>query len=208
MTDSDLYTANMIPLGFASAALIFTGPFGTEPFVTTVGMDVTGSPAFSTYKDTANAVFNSYQAEVMPYTSNELTLERVDVSYPAGTGTVSVSSDLAPASGGYSGLQASINNAILVNKITDEPGRRGKGRMFIPGLLGASDTGIDGTLSQAGRDQYQTYITNFVEEVKQDPGSGVAEFVVLHSSPGPIAPAVITSFVVSPKIGSIRRRLR
>lgn len=198
----------MIPLGFCSGALILTGGGGTPPFVTTIGLAATATIGGGTFVSVANELFDAYNDAFMSATSNELTLERCDVTFPAGTGVVSVSSNRDPVAGGSTAVQAPLNVALLINKRTSTPGRNGKGRMFLPGILDARDPHLNGIISPAGVAAYQTKVDSFYNALQTTTGSLIDGAYVLHTS-GPFeAPSKITSLSVSPKVGTMRRRLR
>lgn len=198
----------MIPLGYASAAFILTGAAGTEPFVTTIGLKVSAGTTGATFIDVANDCFDAYSAQLLGDTDSSLTLERCEVSYPAGTGTVSQSSSLVAAPGRRSSASAPINLALLVNKITASPGRKNKGRMFLPGMLTSTVAKLTGIMAPSDVAAYQGEIDAWKTAMLSFPGGSVTDLVVLHGGTAPAAPAVITNLVVSPKIGSLRRRLR
>lgn len=206
---SDLYTDNVIPLGYASAAFILTGSSGTAPFVTTVGVKSTGgSISDEGWADLANELFDLYDTTLLADTSDKLVLDHVQVTFSAGGGVVSASSNAPTKAGRRTSASAPINIALLVNKFTNEAGRKGRGRMFIPGLLAQSSVSLDGTLSPADVTAYQGEVNAFFDGLAGGGTSGLDGAYLIHQGAGAGNPSPIIRAQVSPKIGSLRKRLR
>lgn len=103
--------------------------------------------------------------------------------------------------GGRDVLSESPNVAILVQKRTGTGGRKGLGRMFVPGLDQDDVTGA-GQLTSTALALWQAKADEFLGH------AAIAAFppVLLHAEAGP--PAPITDLVVSQTVATQRRRLR
>jgi hypothetical protein len=93
------------------------------------------------------------------------------------------------------------NCALLIKKNTEQAGRRGRGRMYMPAfVLGEASIDQSGIIDAGARNSIQTLINNtFLGD----------DFVLLHDSePSPMAPTVITGFTLDRQIATQRRRMR
>lgn len=123
-------------------------------------------------------------------------------------GAVAVASGIAP------------NVAYLATKTTELGGRRGKGRMFIPG---ASETVVDGTgtITTAFQDTLQGLLNDFLAGLETDGVPMVllhgpaTEWVLVDGQPRrvPVAgsvpgPSGVTALTLSGTVATQRRRLR
>ena len=108
------------------------------------------------------------------------------------------------APGGNAGAASPPNTAMLVKKGTSRGGRKGRGRMFVPGLPAdyVADTGFLAGVQGVLNDQFNTLMTGLKTDLND------AELVLLHSEPGDGDPDVITSFTVDNMVATQRRRLR
>lgn len=101
-----------------------------------------------------------------------------------------------------SGQGATPNTALLVKKNTAVGGRRGRGRMYWPGI---EEGVIDayGNIDPTARDTFQDDFTNFLESLS---GSSIP-MVVLHAQSG-FTPHLVSSLAVQSVAATQRRRLR
>lgn len=97
---------------------------------------------------------------------------------------------------------------VLVRKNTGQPGRKNRGRMYLPGI---SEDGVDplGTVIEGYRNGWQSVITSFFSATL------AADFipVIFHNidslPAGPDdGPTDITSLTVEPRVATQRRRNR
>lgn len=197
-----------IPEGFAQAAWVVTGQYGTDPFVTTLGLGIASSEGSLT--DIANQCFAAFVTAFRTKLSNGLTLQKCTITTVEGGSLGSVDSDLAPSQGGRSSNDDVIALALLLNKRTAQLGRKGRGRMFIPGVLADDDTGLGGQYSDSARDDFQDRAADFLLNITgQAPGQVDPQElnpVLLHTDG--TTPTSISSLVVAPKVGVLRKRLR
>lgn len=194
----------LIPVSYLLAAYRFK--IGTDPeeMVTTCGH-------FSTVDDAttqANALFDAWRDEVFPvWAGADVTF--VGVTVQEGTQT----SGLGPYIVGQSTLppQVSVgvgalvpqNTAVLVTKLTNTAGRRGRGRMYVPGTATEDAVNNVGTLTPTAVSTRQTEINDWFARLVAEGHTPV----VLHATPPPTG-TPITGFVVQSMVATQRRRLR
>jgi hypothetical protein len=209
----------LIPPNFALASFNFRYVEGSEVAITTLGMDLTGDTG--TGSGRADAIAGAWQTHILPVQSNALTF--VGVTLRVGTAGEPVVYE-APRSIGGSNVEAMVprNTALLVKKITARGGRRGRGRMFVPGITPEAQIDQAGNLSALFRDNLQTNQFNALfNELNLMSGGPVLlhddQVVTSYNSitgkpvygtidPGP--PDQITQLVVDPKAATQRRRMR
>lgn len=110
------------------------------------------------------------------------------------------------ATGTVTGTALAPNTAALVQKITNTPGRPGRGRSFYPGI---PDTSVDevGLVDPTRR----AAIVNGIESMLVELGDGgLLNWVVLHPTDSPLAdtPSLVVSTTVAPIVATQRRRQR
>lgn len=193
-----------IPPGYGLAALNFSSSTGTQPFVTTIGVGLANWGG--DFVDAANAVFAAYATTMMGATDNDLTLSSVTLSVGQDGPGGSVDSDATPVPGTSTGTFAPVAMAPVVRKTTNVLGRRGRGRMFIPGVIQESGVEPDGRLTTTFRNQLQGLCDNFFAELTTNDPS-LAPYL-LHSEGLATEPTLITSLTVTPVVGWIRGRIR
>lgn len=195
-----------IPDGFGSVAIEYTATVGTGPFYVTFGTTV---PAGVPLLDVANKVFNDWVATWEDGTFTEFVMVRSILTVPApGGGLGSVVSDAPTAGGNAEGDPAVVAAAVLVNKNTSVIGRHGRGRFFIPGLLGESDIDANGNIAPSTVSLYQGQIDDWLE-LMQTPGAGwdgTTNPQLLHTDES-VPPSAIGTFTVTNKVGILRKRL-
>lgn len=195
----------IVPPGFGLAAWIFTASSGTPPFVTTLGVDLDG--AGGDFVEAANLLFDAWTASFTAQMDNDLTLDRVNLRVGQDGPGGSVDSDRVPMAMGRSGTSTAWANSALVRKSSNELGRRGRGRMFIPGLLNNTEVEQDGTILGTRRTTIQGLLNTFFTEVG-DPTTGAGFPPVLLHSTAPADPTPITGLTLSDVIGIQRGRIR
>ncbi len=111
----------------------------------------------------------------------------------------------AGAVGGGTGDPSPPNLSVLVKKLTDRGGRRGRGRMYIPGPQEPWVNGA-GQISTDGLEAYNGALTVFVDALAEI--SGIGEPVLLHTLETDGLPNAITSWVLESMAATQRRRMR
>lgn len=191
----------IIPDGFAQINAIHTGagvPTGAE-WTLGVGLDTfTGTPndlakAFEVWL-LASALYVQVSASV--------TMTAVLVKFgPNATGP----SSLEPANQpGTDSSESTPAPSFLIHKNTDDGGRAGRGRFYLPGVP-EIDVEIGGALSSGKATAVNTALGILKSEMEAD---GVIP-MVLHGAGSPLStPSPITSFSCDARIATQRRRLR
>lgn len=113
--------------------------------------------------------------------------------------------------GGFAGVVTSPQVSYLVRKLSQRGGRRGRGRMYFPGVAEAT-VGEDGLVTSVRRDALQVAFNTFLADL----AAITLPMYLLHdpSGPdvanptGPGAPDEVTSLVVDNLVATQRRRLR
>lgn len=197
----------VIPPGYASAAFVLTGAVGTQPYVTTIGLDI--RDAGGDFVAVADQSFSAYHTAIMAETSNQLTLDRVTLSVGQDGPGGSVDSTLAPVAGSKTGQYPPTACSLIARKSTNELGRRGRGRMFIPGVLGEADIDQDGTVQAGRRTALNTALNLFLNMLGPSGPTSIAIPVLLHGpSVTPIPPTPISGLTCSDLVGWVRGRIR
>lgn len=200
--------AQFIGPGTGSAAIVLTGGVGTQPFITTIGVDLT--LVGGNYIGAANTVFAAYQQTFLESTSNELTLERVILSVGQDNGDApTVESTLEPVAGDASGDFLPLSCALLLNKRTQRLGREGRGRMFIPGVLKDNMVDISGTVGETTREAFNQVAEDFLGLLNLGIPTVATSVppILLHSDPATQVDAILT-LIVGPICGTMARRIK
>lgn len=196
----------VIPPGYGSAAFVFTSSSGTPPFVTTLGVDL--SEFGGDFVEAANTAFTYWTNSMPALIDNDLALDHVTLSVGSDGPGGSVDSDLPPFQMTNNGTFGPVAIGVLARKVTNEIGRRGRGRMFLPGTNLESGTEVDGTLTTAYRTTVQTALNNLYDDFANGSSPLLALPPVLLHSTAPTDPTPITSFTVADLVGVIRGRIR
>lgn len=194
----------IIPPGFGSAAFVFTSTTGTPPIVTTIGVDL--SDVTIGMVGAANAMMAAYVEHLIPETDNSLTLDHVTLTVGQDGPGGSVDSSNAPVVGTRGGTGPPVSMATIVRKVTNVLGRRGRGRMFVPGLLTTTQVDENGIISAVRRDEIDAVLTAWATEFSQTPTTAMPP-VLLHSS-APADPTPIVDLTTASLVGWIRGRIR
>lgn len=196
----------VIPPGFGSAAFIFNGTEGTPTFVTTMGVDL--SAASGDFVGAANELMTGYATAFEDGTDSLLTLARVNLAVGDDGPGGSVDSDLAPIPMARSGTSVPIAMAAIMRKSTNELGRRGRGRCFLPGVLTQAEVNEGGQIG-SGRIATLSPLLDAWHDILTGTTSPFTPYppVLLHSS-APTDPTPITGFALAPLVGWIRGRIR
>ena len=153
--------------------------------------------------DGANAVFDSWEAmDVMALLAPEWQLAEVEMTIMTGTGPITGTSTRTAQPGTSASSPNVPQSALLVAKSTNQGGRAGRGRFFLPGLPEAAFED-DGSVSAGTMTLAGTVIGDMIGDFNLNDVS----LRLLHSVAGP-APAVVTGLAVRSISATQRRRLR
>lgn len=198
----------IIPEGFANAAWIINGNYGTGPFVFTMGVGVASAGPDLTA--VANQLMVGFREYFRADLSNGLTFQKVQLTVSDGDVLGSVDSDEPPFAGTRNSGDDVIALSLLADKRTALLGRRGRGRLNIPGVLDDEDTGLGGEYTTSARESFQQKLDDFYTYCRGDqPGQTdplALEGFVLHSDD--TTPTPIQRLVLNRRVGVLRKRLR
>jgi hypothetical protein len=192
----------IIPVGFAQVNIVFGGlamPRGAQVTYGVLNTGLAGTPY--TAPQLAEFVKETWRLRFLTQQSSSCVLKEARVKLgPNATGpdaTVSVN---------HPGLQSaesdSPNVAVLIRKRTPFGGKKGKGRMFLPGVHeGATNKG--GVIDTA----YLNLVQAEADQWLDAHDAGGASVQLLHSAIG-LAPFVVTDLEVQQLMATQRRRLR
>lgn len=195
----------VIPPGYGNAAFTFTGPVGTQPYIFTLGVDI--SDYGGDHVQAANILKLSFASIFETEMTSQLTLDRVTLTVGQDGPGGSVDSDTAPDSFTRSGEFPPTSLSCIVRKVTNDLGRRGRGRMFIPGIVSENEVGQDGSIAASRRTAINNLMDAWYENLAYNATLSSLQPVLFHSS-APTEPTIITSFAVSDLVGWIRGRIR
>lgn len=199
----------VIPPGFGLASIVLNGVDGTQPYVTTIGVGTTD--AGGDYVGVANKVFNAYVTAFQSLTNNDLVISKVTLLVGSDGGNGSVDSDVPAQQGLRSVEMAPTAMSLIARKQTASLGRTGRGRMFIPGVLGDGDVTASGAIEEASAPIFAEACEDFRNFLATLPGdtNPAAPAYLLHNEGSPTtSPSAITALRPAPLVGWIRGRIR
>jgi hypothetical protein len=201
-----------LPSGaFARISHSFTGTNVPTGAAVVYALELTAPPA--TPATVANAAHVVFGNNIMPRVTNDVTLVSTLCKVgPDQTGASALHS--APVVGGLNFDSSAPNTSWLITKNTELGGRRGRGRMYVPGVPELSiDNG--GVLESSYFTAQQTAVNAWLAALI---AAGSIDFLVLehepaapgtqNPSPQPSLPSVVSSLTVSGLVATQRRRLR
>ena len=192
-----------IPVGYALLKFVFTLVGDTEEMITTIGVETPATDA-ATRLIAVNDAFDNWNDNVLPRQSNQYSLNRVDGVFGDAAGDTVVSSTFSPAPGHDTDQAVPQNTSVLVRKLTGVGGRANRGRMYVPGVT-VPDVTAQGTLNPTPLANWGTAFNNFLLGLESSAQTNRA--VVFHSN-GALAPTIVQSLAVQPRLATQRRRLR
>lgn len=196
-----------VPPGFGLAAFRLSAPFGTPEFVTTIGVDL--SAAGGDFVEAANQLHLAYKLNMMPQTLDTYMLNGVTLTVGQdGGGSGSVESELQSSYGARNSPSEAAAMAVIARKNTAQMGRKGRGRMFIPGWIERDQTLPSGEMDPGTFPALQQALDGFYTVIQGDsPTYPLLSGAVLLHADG-TAPTPITSLSLVTKVGWIRKRIR
>jgi hypothetical protein len=174
-----------------------------EPMVTTIGygVEVGTSPesAALTLGTIATGAQGPFPPNVM---SNQYSFEGTDVVQNVG-GAYFTSEDIYHSQGSANSGPLPQNCAFLIHKLTNTPGRKGRGRMFLPPFY-ADETTVTPTGFLTNPDGFSSLWNNFRTAIVDH--ADFTGFFVLHADGS--TPSAIHTFRCDDRVATQRRRLR
>lgn len=213
--------------GLATFELGYAGD--NELMFTTLGVQALGQAPLGV--EEAARCFDAFVDGLLPSLCDEVTLRAVilRVRQDGGGDTIFEHRPGTPAVGGTAGEPLPQNVAALIRKNTARAGRRGRGRMFLPGFPEANVTAA-GALTTSAFNALVTGCSTFLARLQDLPSTGedpitpvlfhdnatsttrtvsgnTTTITITEGAQGPL-PDVITSFSPDPRVATQRRRLR
>lgn len=187
-----------IPVGYGIATYVFTSGFLPYGAVSTMGHS--HALASGTPDEKAEELYDLFVASVAGALNVAINVERVIFRQgPQDAGLVG--EHVGTATGGDGGQMSPPNLCLLVEKHTDLGGRRGRGRMFLPGV---SEPIVDGSGVIAG--DYLSDVNGNLGLWQDSLETANLNPVLFHSTE--TAPTPLTSMSLDPKAATQRRRMR
>jgi hypothetical protein len=175
----------------------FDGPGLPFPAAVVFGFDPSGSPDPA---DLAEVIHGGWTGSILEEQNAACDLVGCTVKLgPNSTGASGTFSSTETGGNAESGCTPNV--AILVTKNTGLGGRRGRGRMYIPGVT-EDGVGAVGQLAEATQEAFQDQCNAFLVLMTL---AGLP-VVLLHSDA--TTPTAVTSLSVSNRVATQRRRLR
>lgn len=191
----------VIPTGYAQVNLIFTGsqiPTGAE---ITMGFDLEIYAGSAT--GLAGDVGGIFASGIMPNLNASCTLSGALAKFgPSATGPSG--EQTFSTVGGDGGAACSPGVTYLVQKVTNDGGRAGRGRWYVPGCSEADVSG-NGEIDATFLAQMQSDLDAFLVSIT----AADLTPVVLHGAESPLSvPSPITGLVIDNRVATQRKRQR
>jgi hypothetical protein len=196
----------IIPPGFAEVAARITLAGDAQTMNIVFGIEVE-VPPFT--QDLANLVSLHTADFIRSLTTTVYTYQGVDIAVGNDGAPTIFSSVTSAGVGEQAGSVLPQNSALLVHKRTARAGRRGRGRIYLPGIQENQVDNVGG-VATAWITAANTEGANWLSDLD---GAG-ARMVLLHDTSTAVPPSavplpdVVTSLTTDPIIATQRRRLR
>ena len=196
----------IIPPGFCQASFVLTGAVGTQPYVTTLGVDTSGYGG--DFVAAANYLGSAYATAFAPMTNQDLQLDRVTLFVGSDGSSGSVDSTTSPYPMASAASMGPTAMSVIARKNTNDIGRRGRGRMFLPGSAAEGEVTESGSLTTTFTEGVNDILVTFYELLATpvDPEDALPP-VLFHGS-APADPTPILGFSAAPLVGWIGGRIR
>lgn len=191
-----------IPPGFAEVWMQFTTPLDPEPMYSAFGIDLASGVPMDQAE--ATSILGWSDLSVAPTIGAEYFCGPGHVIAGQDGGDVRYDGTHAAIPGTNSGNSCPNNTAFLVRKVTAQGGRRGRGRMYWPGVP-EGDVGPTGVLTSGALNDLGTacnLLKSNLEALLSVDG------LVLFHETAPFTPTPITDLLHMPRVATQRRRMR
>lgn len=194
-----------IPPGFTEVSIPFTHALSSRRAFVTFGIDSSG--ALVVGSELADAMLGQFQSQYADTIDANVTVGPVyvvvgqdgpsDLPY---TGTLTFQ-------GGRAGEAISAAIAAMYDKTTARPGRRGRGRMYLPWVLLDTEVSETGQVAAGSITTLNTKGAGWLAALAAGPGP--FPMVLLHGGiiPLGVVPDIVTSLTTDPIVGVQKRRL-
>ena len=198
-----------IPPGYAQCSIEIQNSGDPEPWYVTHGIDVTG--VGGDYTPAGQVVMAAFAAGWVTYLRS--TSRVTSVYMTIGNDGPNYTLNVTPASaivGTSTAEKLPQNCAVLVQKQTLRPGRAGKGRCFLPGIVAENSVDEVGVISGGALPGLQTAANDWLDFLTAPTAGPSVPMVLLHNQgiPGGSTPSEVTALRVDTRIATQRRRLR
>lgn len=191
-----------IPPGYAEAWLRFNTASDPENMYCALGLQLASGQTGT--QTLTNSIDSTATAALDNITSSEHTLGPGHVIYGQDGGDLRIDSTNSPVTGAAGTNALTVNTAVLVRKLTASGGRRGRGRMYLPGAP-ESVFSTAGNMTTGTQATHQTALDNLMTTLIAL--AGVDGLCLFHDT-APFTPTPITSLEVQLKAATQRRRMR
>src|SRR5215813_11979301 len=151
-----------IPEGFAEASAQLRGEGDPDPWCVTWGVGLTGFEG--EMREAAGISSAAFSNNLLGVINNTVTFEQLTFRIGQASGPPLLEIVSVMVDGGAGSAMLPQNAAALFDKTSSTPGRRGRGRMFLPGCLPEGQVTETGVLSDnliialnAAADGFKTY---------------------------------------------------
>lgn len=192
-----------IPPGFAEVIIPISHPLQSHVATVTFGIDVSGEGGVDS--GTADNVMLQWANAMDAIFDSALTMGPVHLIVGQDGGDPESIEGTTTSLGASAHASPPPNVAVLIKKVTSTGGRRGRGRMFLPWALSASDIDEGGHIAGST----VVSISSAVFDLRSTLETESLPMVLLHStgiSAAP-APSPITGLFCVPLVATQRRRL-
>lgn len=187
----------VIPAGFAQMTMRMTLSGGQQTAENVFGVNFTEASAFQEVADFWANTLMDLVSSVWTFTHASARVQE---------GVVWEAAYNAPGLETASAVPPNVS--LLWRKITDSPGRRNKGRMYIPGIPEANVDGL-GNLTAGMITSWNTVGTQFLTAIAGAPSGGFGTMVILHEQTVPQPPpTTVDQLATQTLVATQRRRLR
>lgn len=195
----------VLPLGFAQVIVPFHHRDLAREAIITFGVEFDGNSESPTAQ--CDTIFGVFMDTIGAVVTNEVTIGPVRMSLGTTTEEHLAVSGTQSGAGGVETKVEPGNIALLVHKITDRGGKRGRGRFYLPWVVDESGVSEIGMIASASVNDFNVICRDFLVQMG-DSAQGMP-LCLIHgtSGPGSDFPTRITGLVCDPMIGVQRKRL-
>lgn len=185
--------ALQIPSGFSQCAIMLDSTWTVDPWYVTFGVEASPNAA------AAETIRSYFTTHIMPKMASTISAKKMRMWDESNVEEVTFA-----VTGGFGSDSLPANCATLIKKNTGRVGRRHQGRIFLPGMVGITNTSSGNTIQSTKLTELQTAVTSWFAAMD----TGANNMVILHNEPGSPTPTPVTSLSVDGTLATQRRRMR